>query len=89
MTIEDVKNKFKNDFPDEIEDANAYFDMAKLMEHEGQTSVAHGLYEMAKDEYTHAEFIRKYLIDTGIYIPSEQISMFDELEERICRKFRL
>lgn len=89
MTIEDAKSKFKNDFPDEIEDANAYFDMAKLMEHEGQTSVAYGLYEMAKDEYTHAEFIRKYLIDAGIYIPSEQISMFDELEERICRKFRL
>ena len=89
MTIEDVNSKFKNDFPDEIEDANTYFDMAKLMEHEGQTSVAHGLYEMAKDEYTHAEFIRKYLIDNGLYIPTDQTNMFDALEERILRKFRL
>lgn len=89
MTIEDVTSKFKEDFLDEITDANTYFDMAKAMEHEGRTSVANGLYEMAKDEYTHAEFIRKHLIDNGVYIPTDQMNMFEALDERICRKFRL
>ena len=89
MTVEDVNTKLKSDFADEMEDANTYFDMAKTMEHEGQTTAAAGLYEIAKDEYTHAEFIRKYLVDNGIYISTDQLNMFDTLEERICRKFRL
>lgn len=88
MSLTDIRESLKNDFQEEIRDANKYFDMAKNMcEHETSIMVSH-LYEMAKDEYTHAMAIKDYFIDSGVYIPTEQLTMFDELTERIYRKFR-
>ena len=90
MTMDEMLTTLKDKFSEEIKDANSYFDMAKSAsnyENVDYASIKH-LYEMSKDEYTHACAIKDFLIDSGIYIPTEQLTMFDELQERIYRKFR-
>lgn len=88
ITLEMIKNDFKEDFLDEIEDCNKYCDMAMAAEKMGHTELAHGLYEMAHDEYTHAHFIHDNLVDWGCEIPEKEMLKWHELKERIHRKFR-
>lgn len=88
ITMHDIKESFKEDFPDEIHDANKYCDMASAAEMEGHEHLAKGLYEMAHDEYTHASFIHDTLIDLGCEISEKDMMMWHELKERIHRKFR-
>lgn len=88
ITLETIKNDFKEDFLDEIEDCNKYCDMAMAAEEMGHTKLASGLYEMAHDEYTHAHFIHDNLVDWGCEIPEKETLKWHELKERIHRKFR-
>lgn len=88
MTMSDIKDSFKEDFPDEVHDSNRYCDMAMAAEMMGHETLAKGLYEMAHDEYTHAKFIHDNLIDWGCEIPEKQTMEWHELQERIRRKFR-
>lgn len=88
MTMMDIKAAFKEDFCDEIHDANKYCDMAHTAEMSGHEYLAKGLYEMAHDEYTHAKFIHNMLIDWGYEIPEKEMMKWHELQERIHRKFR-
>jgi rubrerythrin len=88
ITLEMIKNDFKEDFLDEIEDCNKYCDMAMAAEEMGHTKLASGLYEMAHDEYTHAHFIHDNLVDWGCEIPEKEMLKWHELKERIHRKFR-
>lgn len=88
ITLETIKNDFKEDFLDEIEDGNKYCDMAMAAEEMGHADLARGLYEMAYDEYTHAHFIHDNLVDWGCEIPEKEMLKWHELKERIHRKFR-
>lgn len=88
ITLETIKNDFKEDFLDKIEDCNKYCDMAMVAEEMGHTKLASGLYEMAHDEYTHAHFIHDNLVDWGYEIPEKEMLKWHELKERIHRKFR-
>lgn len=88
ITLEMIKNDFKEDFLDEIEDCNKYCDMAMAAEEMGHAKLASGLYEMAHDEYTHAHFIHDNLVDWGCEIPEKEMLKWHELKERIHRKFR-
>lgn len=88
ITLEMIKNDFKEDFLDEIEDCNKYCDMAMAAEEMGHTKLASGLYEMAHDEYTHAHFIHDNLVDWGCEISEKETLKWHELKERIHRKFR-
>ena len=88
ITLEMIKNDFKEDFLDEIEDCNKYCDMAMAAEEMGHTELARGLYEMVHDEYTHAHFIHDNLVDWGYEIPEKEMLKWHELKERIHRKFR-
>lgn len=88
ITLEAIKNDFKEDFLDEIEDSNKYCDMAMAAEEMGHTKLAKGLYEMAHDEYTHAYFIHNNLVDWGCEISEKEMMKWHELKERIRRKFR-
>lgn len=88
ITLETIKNDFKEDFLDEIEDSNKYCDMAMAAEEAGHVKLAKGLYEMAYDEYTHAYFIHNNLVDWGCEIPEKEMMKWHELKERIHRKFR-
>lgn len=88
ITIETIKSVFKEDFLDEIEDANKYCDMAIVAEEKGHMQLSKGLYEMAHDEYTHAHFIYNMLVDWVCDIPEKELMKWHELKERIHRKFR-
>lgn len=88
MTMHDIKAAFKEDFMDEVEDANKYCTMAHTAEMAGHEHLEEGLYEMALDEYTHAAFIHENLIDWGCEIPETEMMKWHELKERIDRKFR-
>lgn len=88
MNMGDIKEAFKEDFPDEIHDSNKYCDMAMAAEMTGHNELARGLYEIAHDEYTHAKFIHDHLIDWGCEIPEKEMVEWNELKERIYRKFR-
>lgn len=89
MSVHDIKETFKKDFIDEVNDSNTYLDMAKAAE--GESSNEHfikGLYEMAKDEYTHAKFIHEMLVDWGCEIPENELMKWHMLKERVDRVFR-
>lgn len=88
MSMHDVKETFKKDFMNEIHDTNKYCDMAHVAEMEGIHDFARGLYAMAHDEYTHADFIHDHLVDWGCEIPEKEMMKWHELKERIHRKFR-
>lgn len=88
MTMEEIIKKFTAEFGDEMEDSKMYFEMAKSAEHMGNHEMAHGLFEISKDEYTHAKFIREMLIDNGVTIPESHKAMWEDTEERMHRYFR-
>ena len=88
MTMHDIKEAFKEDFPDEIHDSNKYCDMAMAAEMMGHEELAKGLYMVSHDEYTHAKFIHDHLVDWGCEIPAEEKMNWHELEERVSRIFR-
>lgn len=82
MTLYDITDKLYENFPDEINDANHYMDMAKSAHNMGHEELAHYLSEMAKDEYTHAMFIHHHLKESGIEMPEEWHKEWEELENR-------
>lgn len=88
MKMSDIKQMFKEDFPDEMHDSNKYCDMAKVAEMDGHMELAKGLHAMSYDEYTHAKFIHDHLIDWGCEIPEKEMMEWQELCERIRRHFR-
>lgn len=88
IKMEDIKTTFKEDFADEIHDANKYCDMAKAAEMMGHMDLARGLYAMSHDEYTHAEFIHDCLVDWGCEISEKELMEWHELKERVHRSFR-
>lgn len=88
MNMMDIKGAFKEDFMDEVLDANKYCDMAKAAEMAGHEELASGLYMMAHDEYTHAKFIHDNLLDWGCEIPEKEMVHWHEMKERMERIFR-
>lgn len=88
ITMGDIKEAFKEDFSDEMEDFNKYCDMAQAAEEMGNAELAKGLYMVAHDEYTHAKFIHDNLVDWGCEIPEKEMLHWHETQERMKRKFR-
>lgn len=88
---EDMKkfyHEMMEDFPDEINDANKYLDFARMAKKHGDEEIAEGLIEIAKDEYTHAHFIREILIDEGLEMKPGVNEAFEMLKKRVERIFR-
>lgn len=52
---------------EEIEDACEYLHEAEEAEADGKDYLAHGLRKVAHDEYTHANFLRDYLMSKKHY----------------------
>ena len=87
-SLERVKSYFSKELPDEIDGCCKYLDLAKVVDNAGNAEVARGLYEMARDEYTHAKFIHDHLIDWGCDIPQEEAMKYHQMKERIFRIFQ-
>lgn len=88
MTMEDVAEHLKEGFEDEIEDSKKYYCMARVAEKAHNEEDHHYLMEMAKDEYTHAYFIHKFMQEHGMMLPEEQVKEFTEWQEKMQEFFR-
>lgn len=86
--MEKIKSYFSEEFSDEMKGCNEYADLAHQAKEAGDTTLAYGLYQMAKDEYTHAKFIHDYLIEWGCEIPEMEVSKYHQTKERISHIFR-
>lgn len=89
MKLEDVIEQLQEDFAEEIADSKKYLCMAKAVERAGHSEEAcYYLTEMAKDEYTHANFIHSVMVKHDIELPEEQVKEYEELEEKMKEFFR-
>lgn len=67
-----------DELKDEIEGACEYLNQADDAEAQGHHYLAMGLHHIAKDEYTHANFLRDYLISKKKYHESERHKAIEE-----------
>lgn len=65
--MESLHNTMFEHLEDEIEDACEYLREADEAEKMEKHYLATGLHKMAMDEYSHAHFIREYLIKKEMY----------------------
>lgn len=79
--------KMETAFPEEMQDARKYFEMAKDADAAGEDDLAEGFMEMAHDEYTHAQFIYEELTDAGHPIGEAHKKMWDELDSMMGKMF--
>lgn len=62
---------------EEIEDACEYLKEADATEADGKPYLARGMRDIAMDEYTHANFLRNYLMSKHAY---HEHAMYEEIE---------
>ena len=74
---------------DEIDDACEYLRKAHEAEEEGRSYLAKGLKEMAMDEYSHAHFLREYLMKKEAYHNHEHYAAVEEHWHRLKEKLGL
>lgn len=86
-TMDDVAKELEKDFGEEIDDAKRYMCMAKVAKKSGDEETAHYLSEIAKDEYTHARYIKGYMEDHDMDIPEEHTKAYSTLKEKMARFF--
>lgn len=74
----------------EVADSEMYLEAAAAMEKAAGTDdkLVLGLYEIAKEEFSHAYFLREYLIDHDEHIPDECEKAYQDLEARVYYVFR-
>lgn len=87
MSLSEITDKLYEQFPDEINDANHYMDMAKSAYDMGHEELAQYLCEIAKEEFTHAMFIHHHMKESGVEIPEEWNKEWEELENRFRKYF--
>lgn len=83
MTHEEITKHLQEKFAGEVHGADGYLNMAEAAERMGKYELAEGLYEMAKDEYSHADFIADTMKEHGVAASKEEWEAFEALTERI------
>ena len=74
---------------EELEDGCEYMREAEEADSMGKSYYAEGLRRIAYDEYTHAKFIRDYLITKGVYHDSEHHAKLEEHWHKLRGKLEL
>ena len=67
MEDKTLAHRLREQFCEEIEDANEYLDLAEEAERDGWHLTANGLEMIAHEEMTHANFLRERLMEWGEY----------------------
>lgn len=78
----------KTAFPEEMKDSETYFKMCKEADEMGNDELANALFEMARDEYTHAEYICEFLKEHGQSIPDDQMKSWKSYKAEVEDMFR-
>lgn len=71
---------------EEIEDACEYLKEAEKTEAEGKPYLAEGMRRIALDEYSHANFLRDYLITKKVYHEHEKHEHIEEHWHRLRQR---
>lgn len=79
MTKAEIVTEMKKELADEFKGCCHYADMAEAAEELGDDALALGLFLMAKDEYSHGDFMLKHVGD----VPPEVKEARDKAHHRI------
>lgn len=74
---------------EEIEDACEYLKEADEAKADGKPYLAEGMHKIAMDEYTHAEFLRHYLMTKRAYHTHEKHEHLEEHWHRLRERLGL
>lgn len=88
MTHDEIVKAMFDNFLEEIEDSEKYAQMGECAKKMGSDDLADGLFEMAYDEYTHAQFIHETITEQGITVPETIAKKWTELDEKMEAEFR-
>ena len=83
----DTKSILK-DFQEELSDSDKYYEIGSKMRADVTFSKkAKGFFEMSKDEFTHARWLRDILIIHSVEIPTADNERYELIKERTYRLF--
>ena len=82
ITLDEFIKTLPKHLCDEIDDSNNYYCMAVEAKECGNMRMADCLFEISKDEYTHAKFIHDVLISKGMPIPDDVACKWKAIHER-------
>ena len=83
----DTKSMLK-DFQEELNDSDKYYEIGSKMRVDVTFSKkAKGFFEMSKDEFTHARWLRDILIMHSVEIPTADNERYELIKERTYRLF--
>lgn len=83
----DTKSMFK-DFQEELNDSDKYYEIGSKMRADVAFSKkAKGFFEMSKDEFIHARWLRDILIMHYVEIPTDDNERYELIKERTYRLF--
>ena len=83
----DTKSILK-DFQEELSDSDKYYEIGSKMRADvAFNKKAKGLFEMSKDEFTHARWLRDILIMHSVEIPTADNERYELIKERTYRLF--
>lgn len=83
MTHDELTKYLQEKFTAEVTDADEYMTMAETAEKVGKEDLARGLYMIAKDEFTHADFIADTMKEHGISATKDSWEAFEALKKRV------
>lgn len=79
--------KMEPAFPEEMQSARKYLQMAKEADAAGEEDISEGFMEMAHDEYTHAQFMYNEMCEEGHEICEAHKKMWEELDMMMGQMF--
>lgn len=83
----DIKSILK-DFQEELSDSDKYYEIGSKMRADVAFSKkAKGFFEMSKDEFTHARWLRDILIMHSVEIPTADNERYELIKERTYHLF--
>ena len=83
----DTKSILK-DFQEELSDSDKYYEIGSKMRADVAFSKkAKGFFEMSKDEFIHARWLRDILITHSVEIPAADNERYELIKERTYRLF--
>lgn len=88
MTHDEIVKAMFDNFLEEIESSEKYAQMGECAKKMNDADLADGLFEMAYDEYTHAEFIHDTIEEQGITIPETIKEKWMALDEKMEAEFQ-
>lgn len=83
QVMQELTNKLTDNFPDECQGVIEYLELSEKFKTYGDHKMASFMKEMAKDEYSHAKCISKFLKDNDITMTDEDKKLWEKADAMI------